>query len=388
MLGIAFFSFLLVVLARSSTPWLPDEVLNVTQMIQRRGYPVEEHRVETADGFYLSMQRLPRPGKQPVLLQHGFLDCSTTWVINEPYESLAFILYDAGYDVWLGNNRGNIYSMTGPRFHWNFSWDEMARYDMPALHDRVIETTGQRLIHIGHSEGTQQAFAGFSINATLSSRCKLFIALAPVTALSHQDSLLIGALARVPFKYVLDVLGNEAVPPIELGIVDFILEWLVPGFCQAVGVFCKSFIIAVAGCNSFSCDLSNLNATRVPVYSAHLGGSSMQNLNHYMQIARKPGFSMYDFGSAAANQQRYGQPVPPLYNLSNMHVDLACFVGAKDAFADPADVGLMLEQLPKEPVFLHNEPNYTHIDPIWAVDAHKRIYPGVLALVKQYAAKQ
>ena len=33
----------------------------------------------------------------PVLLQHGLIDSSFTWIVNEPYESLGYILADVGF---------------------------------------------------------------------------------------------------------------------------------------------------------------------------------------------------------------------------------------------------------------------------------------------------
>jgi hypothetical protein len=36
-----------------------------------------------------------------VLLQHGLLDASETWVVNEASNSLGFLLYDAGFDVFM-----------------------------------------------------------------------------------------------------------------------------------------------------------------------------------------------------------------------------------------------------------------------------------------------
>ena len=69
---------------------------------------------------------------------HGLLSSSDSFITNDEDKALAFVLANRGYDVWLGNNRGNKYgkkhiqySTEGKAF-WDFSFDEMAIYDLPA----------------------------------------------------------------------------------------------------------------------------------------------------------------------------------------------------------------------------------------------------------------
>lgn len=77
-------------------------------------------------------------GKPVVLLQHGLLDSSDTWIVNDEDKAPAFLIANRGYDVWLGNNRGNVHSRKHVKLHpffapfWDFTLEDFAIYDLPA----------------------------------------------------------------------------------------------------------------------------------------------------------------------------------------------------------------------------------------------------------------
>lgn len=128
------------------------------------------------------------------MLQHGLLDCSFSWFINLPDQALPYILADAGYDVWVTNNRGNKYSRKHTSFtpkynssdYWTFSWDEMAKYDVPGNVNFIKNVTGADSIHyVGHSQGTTQWFAHMSSFPQDKGMFKSFVGLGPVMYIEH-----------------------------------------------------------------------------------------------------------------------------------------------------------------------------------------------------------
>jgi predicted alpha/beta hydrolase len=123
------------------------------------------------------------------------LDSSATWVENFPNQSLAFVLSDAGYDVYLGNVRGNTYGLRHVKLNksqvefWNFSWDEISNYDLVSMINYALKTSNQEsLFYVGHSQGTLISFAQLSKNRELTSKIRLFLALGPVATTAYIQS--------------------------------------------------------------------------------------------------------------------------------------------------------------------------------------------------------
>ena len=91
-------------------------------------------------------------------MQHGIVDDGGTWLYQEKDQSLALQLVEMGYDVWIANSRGTVYSnvhldyTVDDREFWDFTFHEMGQYDLPANLKFVLKKTGaDQVIYIGHS---------------------------------------------------------------------------------------------------------------------------------------------------------------------------------------------------------------------------------------------
>ncbi|KAK9400677.1 Lipm: Lipase member M [Crotalus adamanteus] len=183
--------------------------MNISEIIHHKGYQVEEYEIATSDGYILTLNRIPHgrkqhwslSGKPVVLLQHGLCLEGRVWVANMPNQSLAFMLADTGYDVWIGNNRGNSWSrkhqhltFKQDQYH-TYSFDEMGRYDLPAMISFIVEKTKNSKIHlVGYSQGAAQGFIALSSMPHMAEKIKMFHALSPATTLKNSQNPLIKLL--------------------------------------------------------------------------------------------------------------------------------------------------------------------------------------------------
>jgi len=369
----------------------PEESLDTIGIIFHWGYIAERHPVVTTDGYILEMHRIPYgksgPGpagvKRPVVfLQHGLECSSSNWITNLPWESLGFMMADAGFDVWMGNFRGNTYSKAHINLNpkqdafWAFSYDHMAKYDLPAMIDYVLATTNaSQVYYAGHSEGTMTFFAKMSLDQSFGSKIKKYFALAPVATVGH-----IGGLLKyiAPFtdemQFLLKLIGGygEFLPSNDLmhDVAQFMCgSWLMNPLCSDV-----LFLIAGA-------DSHQLNDSRTPVYIAHTpAGTSAQNVVHFGQNTNHKVFQMFDWGKKV-NREQYGQDTPPLYDVTKTTVPTYIFRGDLDILADPTDVDLLLPLLPNV-VKVFSLTGFNHLDFIWGLNAAHEIYQPIIDIIK------
>ncbi|XP_046394878.1 lipase 3-like [Ischnura elegans] len=372
----------------------PDAYLPTPNILAKYGYPAESHVVRTDDGYLLTMHRVPYSPKSPrrrtaggkkpvVFLQHGLLGSSADWIFAGVGKGLAYLLADAGYDVWLGNVRGNTYSRSHvsldssqPQF-WDFSFHEMGYHDLPAEIDYVLETTEQRdLVYVGHSMGTTMFYVMMATRPEFGPKIRAMFSLAPVMYMGRVKSpIRLLAPFADDLEFIVHFLGATEFLP-QNKIIRFLSRYGCELFTTEEKI-CENSIFAITGF-----DDSQFNMTLLPIVLGHTpAGASTKTLIHYAQEIRSGKFQKYDYG-LDGNMKRYGKATPPEYNVSAIQPPVSLHYSDNDWLANVDDVDQLYHQLPnalgKHRVPL---PQFNHLDFLWAKDVKTLLYDSLLDLI-------
>ncbi|KFP42366.1 Lipase member M, partial [Chlamydotis macqueenii] len=358
------------------------------ELITYKGYPSEEYEVTTEDGYTITIHRIPygaqnqgNPAlKSAVFLQHGLLGDATNWVTNRPNNSLGFILADAGFDVWIENSRGNCWSRKYQNYSidqdefWDFSFDEMANFDLPAAINFIVEKTGQeKLYYIGYSQGTTIGFIAFSTMPVLAQKIKLYFALAPVTTIKYARSPAT-KLLYLPEKFLRSMFSEEGSHSNLLRKPRRLKVCFISNSCA----FLRQLLFLLL---KYSLNIFFQN--QIDVYIAQIpAGTSVQNVVHWSQEAHLGKFQAYDWGSSNKNMEKYEQATSPLYNVEEMTVPTAVWTGGQDLLTNPKDAAILLSQI-KRLIYHKRIPEWEQLDFIWGLDAPLHMYHETIDLMQK-----
>ncbi|XP_049876863.1 lipase 3-like [Pectinophora gossypiella] len=371
-----------------------DAHLNATQLLNKYQYAVDTHTIKTDDGYFLTLFRI-QPKEQTlvqrpvVFLMHGLLGSADDWLLMGPGKSLAYLLADAGYEVWLGNARGSKYSRRHVSKHpaqadfWQYSTDEIALHDLPVMIDYVLKTSSQeKLYYVGYSQGTTAFFALAAARPEYNNKIIMMYALSPMAYMSNVRSPLLRMIAPTSAFYerLHEQLGHGEFKPSKELVNTF------------GGAMCETEIGCRNVCSNINFVMSgvgveNLDVELIPVIMQHLpAGASTRQIKQYAQAVAHNEFTKYDYG-AEINQRVYGSAQPPKYNMQKVQTPVALYYSEEDWLAHPSDVERLAKELPNVKD-LYKVQHYSNMDFQFSKNAPEMVYNRLIQSIQKQSNQQ
>ena len=391
---------------------------NIQEIVASRGFRLESYSVTTNDDYVLVLHRIVNPflvvkPRQPILLMHGLGSHSLFWLLNDDVQegwrsiieeaaadtmnqdsnnnnnnnnkkinnSLGYSLSALGFDVWLGNQRGNRFcqkhlnlSNQDNKF-WDFSLDEISLFDLPAIIDFILSTTNASSIgYIGHSQGSSAILALLATQVKYNSLVKPCIVMSPVVKTTHSSYV-------AKFAFLLKNYFTKTIPysrPLyPSSFTEFVLQLL---FCN----HCLESFSSIIGRCLFSA--KHINYLRVSSFLAYPAlHASRKNALQYLQFIRGP-FARFDYGSAK-NMQVYRSKKPPIYDLSCITNDSLCIIYSQDdscVSATDVKLGLIDSLKCVHYVFLIKKKKWDHQDFLLAKNCASVINVKVVNILMKF----
>ncbi|KAL4499349.1 hypothetical protein ABPG72_006935 [Tetrahymena utriculariae] len=303
-----------------------DEIFwlkSFSERMEIQNYPHQTHFFITEDKWNITIFRIAAKGShqkafkkdyraKPIILIPQLLNCVDSYVINDEELSLAFVLANAGFDVWLVTNRGSEYSPNLDKIEEEYSFHEMGYYDLSMAFEYVHNVTNQKVSGLGHSQGANVILVALS-EKRLNHVDKVFI-IAPGTHIKSA-SYLTDWLAKSNLPEDLYKSQKQVGSKTRFGNK---MSKYTPFISRAITLFF---------CDGWESELNLKNVFRIA--SHDLQPTSTKNLLHWAQLKRLGGFFKFDYGKEK-NLQIYNQASPPQYDLSNITESIHIFHGIHD----------------------------------------------------------
>ncbi|XP_023019284.2 lipase 3 isoform X1 [Leptinotarsa decemlineata] len=372
--------------------------MNIIEQVEKYGYPIEEHEVQTHDDYLLTVFRIPHgtnesflPNRTAVLINHGLFGSAENFVMLGPNKSLAYMLADNGYDVWLMNSRGTWHSRKHKtmnpdedRTYWKFTWHEIGVFDIPAIIDYILDLTKHNAIHyVGHSQGATSLFVMGSEKRHYNKKIKLMIAMAPAAIFRNVKIPILKILAT--FYKTLQILADR------INILEFpppffsaeMIRHILGEICSLNTMllnFCKFFIDVFNGDKEELLDLDSLPS----LFTAIPAGCSTKQLWHFAQLIESGNFETFDWGEKE-NIKKYGTKTPSSYDFRKITFPVALIFGRNDMIVTKEDVKIVSRLLPNV-IADYEVPDdrFGHLDFVMAKNVDVVLNRKVIKLLKKY----
>ncbi|KAJ8985386.1 hypothetical protein NQ317_007543 [Molorchus minor] len=355
-----------------STTSLKFRVLQI-DAAKNSDYQVDTYDVQTQDGYVLLLFRVRRrvenhciqkrtdPNssnaenclneKRAVFLMHGFMSDSNSFVYGGISEGLAFILANAGYDVFLGNARGNIYGQRHTTLNpqrdaafWRFCWEEIGTKDLPALLNKALSVSGMSSIsYIGHNEGTTAFYVMGSENPEFLEKIDRQISLGPIAFMKNaNDEVLDNIVSHFTQKsWIMKNVGSSSISATDELTQTAKSNCLSDKYDEEI---CKNSYFLINGYNS-----KNLNMTTFKELRSHLPSSAaVREILHFAELKKKCSWVLTVLTQATVCRfSKYSETGEAEdYDLSKLTVPIALFYTPNDPLSNTDDVNTLASKLP------------------------------------------
>jgi pimeloyl-ACP methyl ester carboxylesterase len=208
-----------------------------------------------------------------VLMLTGVLCDSKSFFDYHPDESLGDYFLERGYDVFAGTWRGGIYSMgheqpnISDEDYWNFDYEELAAYDLPAFYNGIAKIKGweedwtdnserlptKKITYVGHSMGSTAGIIAFNQDDFGTNkwtewfrlRTRAYLATDPVTYMSETLAPLSVLAHIVPLIYYIlpkpYILHNDCTNENKMGSQESGNEYVETGWENTISQIKSKF---------------------------------------------------------------------------------------------------------------------------------------------------